>query len=395
MNPNNETEETPQPADTQTSPNPDISTSDNPTGQTDPLIVAPEPMQPDTNGQTPSVTPQPNAINQPPLPQQTPDFNANPTAATQLSAQPSAAPSAGLIVLQWLTYAFWGWTVLSLSVLTATVLANFIGDADTGGFTPYGIAATLVLLPISYICDTFYAKSEPEKKSGAEIIVMVIHAVIFALFGIGALIYAVIALVQMFTNSDNTAAASVGLFSSLIITAFYAITFLRTLNPINALWIRKWYKLVMLVSVGVIVLLGIVGPVANERKTRDDRLIESGLTPLSSSVNNYSIKNNRLPSSLSQLSLSGDSKRVVERNLVTYKPGSAESNKQSTSSSTFSTSESIYKYELCVNYKEESKNYGSSSTSDNLADNDGYSSYLSTYDHPSGEVCYKLKTSDY
>ncbi|MGH7250207.1 MAG: hypothetical protein ACREGC_04480, partial [Minisyncoccia bacterium] len=104
-----------------------------------------------------------------------------------------------VIVMQWLTYAFWGWTALSLSILTGIVLANFINKADMGSFTPYAIAAVLVLLPISFVCDYFYSKHEPGKNTGSAMVVMVIHAVLFALFGVGALIGIVFSLVQFMT----------------------------------------------------------------------------------------------------------------------------------------------------------------------------------------------------
>lgn len=319
---------------------------------------------------------------------------------------PAAEPvpekaGAGLIILQWLTYAFWGWTVLALSILTTTVIASFIADADTGGFTPYGIAAVLVLLPISFVVDSFYSKKEPQKKTGAEMLVMVIHAVLFALFAIGALIGAVFALVQLMTSSADTSGIQVGLYSCLIITAYYALTFLRTLNPAQLSVVQRLYRFVMLASVGLIALLGVIGPVAQEISRRDDKLIEASLSDVSRAINSYAAKNKTLPSDLNALSLTGDEKKLVEKGLVEYKPegpvtiGTSRSSTSTYSSRLNNTSRVEYRYQLCATYKKESRGYGKYSSSYDRINREEYSSYISAYSHPAGEVCYKVSTADY
>ena len=60
-------------------------------------------------------------------------------------------------------------------------ISELLKDADVGSFDPYAVAAVLVLLPVSFITDFFYSKREPGKKTGAATIVMVIHAVLYAL----------------------------------------------------------------------------------------------------------------------------------------------------------------------------------------------------------------------
>lgn len=325
----------------------------------------------------------------------------------QLQAQQAQTPkesvNAMLVVLQWLTYAFWGWTILALSILTAMVLSSFIAKADTGSFTPYGIAAVLVLLPIAFTCDYFYSKKEPEKKTGAETIVTVIHAVIFALCGIGALITAVFFIVQLFTsNSSDQTGIIVGILSAFIVAFFYLITFLRTLNPSKLPQIKHYYKFVMLALVGIIAILGIVGPVAAERSTRNDRLIQSGLSDLSSSINDYVDNNKKLPSQLSDITASGDAKKLIDDNMVRYKAvdsAQTSASKQSDrlSQSTGARQSSDYRYELCVTYSQKSRSYDDYNEINGRSykDSDGYSSYLSVYSHPAGEVCYKLKTTSY
>lgn len=45
------------------------------------------------------------------------------------------------LILEWLTYAFWWWTVLGLSILVGITVSYFVANADTYSFTPYGVAA--------------------------------------------------------------------------------------------------------------------------------------------------------------------------------------------------------------------------------------------------------------
>ena len=309
--------------------------------------------------------------------------------------------NASQIILQWLTYAFWGWTLLALSVLTGMVITHFVSGVEVGGGIPYGIAAVLVLLPISFVCDTFYSRNEPQKKVGAEMLVMVIHAVIFAIFGIGALIFAVFMLVQMFTGDAEADFTTSSLLTSLIIAFYYGITFIRTLNPPQLPWTQKFYKIFMLVTVGIFIILGIVGPVFSERSIRDDKLITSGIPGVESAISRYASSNNKLPADLSSLTLTGDSQKIVDKNLVTYKPegvlstvSSYDDNRYNYSSrSRVTESRKVYKYQLCVTFKKESSKYGKYDYDSYR--NDQYTTYISTYQHAAGETCYKLKTSAY
>ncbi len=316
----------------------------------------------------------------------------NPTQPATSVGNPA---NAALIVLQWLTYAFWGWTVLALSILTSTILASFIDDADTSDFTPYGIAAVLVLLPIAYVCDHFYSKKEPKKKAGAEVLVMVIHAVLFALFGIAALIASAIAVVQMLTSSTDSKAAQIALYSALVITVYYLLTFLRTLNPGIIGWIQRYYKTIMLLSVGIIALLGIIGPVAKERSIRDDKLITSSLPEVQTAIDEYTNSNKKLPPDLRALGVNGDAKQLVSRSLVKYKPHARVPNTSIPPDGGSLPTAPVYKYELCVNYKKQSRNYDQYNNYGRGSEKDGYDTYLSADDHPAGNICYKLETSGY
>jgi competence protein ComGC len=355
----------------------------NPHQESTPDNHQPQPEAPDTESPV---------TDQAPAPVQPAHVN-----TTSTPADPHQQRDAVTTILQWLTYAFWGWTVLALSILTTAVIASFVNESDTGDFTPYGIAAIIVLLPISFLCDYFYSKREPQKKTGVDLVIMVIHAVLFALFCIGSLIVAVVSLVQMFVSSTGSEDTQVVLLSALVITFFYALTFLRTLNPAFAPWTQRFYKLIMVILITIIAILGIVGPVAKERSNRDDKLITSALPDVEEAISRYARANDKLPASLTDLEATGDAARLIDTGLVTYKPqGKVEVSKTSNTYLGTNYQEPAYKYELCATYKKASKDYGRYDSYENSArSSNEYTTYLSTYDHPKGTTCYKLRTSEY
>lgn len=309
-----------------------------------------------------------------------------------VAAQPPIAPvtmvenhvSPGVIVLQWLTYAFWGWTLLALSVLIFIVIFNLINQTDTGNTSLYTLAAIVVLLPISLICDFLYQKHEPKKKVGVAMAVMVIHAVIFALFAIGTLIASLFSVVQLMVNVSSTDStnSNVALFMSLlIISVLYCVTFFRTLNPLKSdVKVARIFDIAMLVIIGIFTVLAFVGPFAQTFRTKNDRLIESNLSYIESGVDTYAKSNNKLPASLKDVTLqSEEAKQLIDKNLVTYKQDKPDSETGS------------LRYQLCVNYtlKDSGRTYGYSSYP-----TEEYSSYVTTSGHKAGDVCYKLQTTD-
>ncbi len=298
----------------------------------------------------------------------------------------------GVIVLQWLTYAFWGLTVLATSVLATTVIAYFITPSNNNDFSAYATAAVLVLLPISVVCDIFYSKREPQHKTGASSIIMIIHAVVFALFGIGAIIGIVFSLVQLLISSSDITGTRIALYSEIVIVFLYAVTFLRTLLPVKLVKFRQYYPIFMIVVAGIISVLSFIGPVANAQLTRNDKLIDNNLYSIQSGVDIYVNSQNKLPADLNSLDLTGDAKKIVDENLVKY---TANSKPSAVTSSTFnpSTSTTTFYYKLCVDYKAASNNSnGVISMPTPATESDGYNSYIPSSSHPAGNYCYKLSS---
>lgn len=380
------------------------------------MLMLMEPTQPPQSPVNPS--PAPTPLPPPPDPRVTPVQPIVPGPAAQAYAvqqQPVSpavplkpAVNAGIIVLQWLTYAFWGWTVLALSFLTSSVIENVINGSDSNGFVPYGVAAILVLLPIAFICDSLYSKHENQHKSGAEMLVMVIHAVIFALLGIGSLIAAVFSITQMVVSSSDLKSYIATLISALIIFILYGLTFLRTLHPKGIDRFCRFYRLLMAVLVGIIALLGVIGPMAQARTSRNDTLIEDNISSLQDSIENYYKTNKQMPKTLAEINATGDLQKMIDTKLVTYTPGSeivtttaldntgingVSSSSSSTAFRTNYPAEPVaYSYQLCATFKKASPDYSKYSSSLSATDENGYTEYLSASSHPAGKVCYKLKT---
>lgn len=302
---------------------------------------------------------------------------------------------ASILILQWLTYAFWGWTLLAFVWLLYIVLASLINGDNVTGMIPFAIAASVVLLPISFACDWFYSKHESDKKRGAEMLIMVVHAVIFALFGIGMLVSALIVTLQlMITTPADFTSQIVWLVTFIVSALFYAMTFLRTLNPKPKLKIQHKYSLVMAVTISVLIVLGFFGPVAQASQTRNDRDVAAYLDDVANSINSYVYEKQALPDNLGQVKLDGIAADIVSRDLVAYhkEDSSDESRALEPSDNEFTESlYTYYRYRLCVTYtSEDTENRG---YSPEKYEGEYFSNYPTTYGHPAGDVCYKIETN--
>jgi len=138
----------------------------------------------------------------------------------------------------------------------------------------------------------------------------------------------------------------------------------------------------MVAIVGAIIAMGVIGPVADARLTRNDKLIASNLSGVKTGIDDYVAMNKELPNNLESVKLTGDVKKLVTNKLVTFKKDSQLTSKD------YDSADYVY-FQLCVNYQRAAKNDYSSSYYDSVEE---YSTYPSTYSHPAGETCYKLKT---
>lgn len=318
--------------------------------------------------------------------------SATPAANTEAPhAQPN---SAGVTVLQWLTYAFWGWLILGLLWLMSVILINAILGESVNESVPYAIAASVVLLPLAFLCDLFYRKHEQPKKAGAAMVIMVIHAVLFAVLGIISLIIAVFIGINMLINTgDPVDSQTVGILVASFAALLYAGAFLRTLSPFKSKKPTLVYGIAMAVLTVALLIFAIVGPVVTSLATRGDRVIESSLPNVQSSIDRYITQNKKLPSSLSDVTFNDDeADELVKSGDVEYK---AEGKIAKSTLNELSNLTATYRYQLCVEYKAEKNNGSSRDYSNSNDEDDGYTSYVSTYSHDAGRTCYKLQQTVY
>lgn len=293
--------------------------------------------------------------------------------------------SAGMLVLQWLTYAFWGWLILGLIWLMGVILANALLDESSTEMIPYAIAASVVLLPLAFVTDFFYRKHEPLKKVGGAAIIMVVHTVLFALLGIIALIVTIFTTLSIVISTNRIEDQLVAIFTTGFATILYAGAFIRTLNPFKNTKPLFIYSLIM---VGLtVVLLGFAtfGPFAKSLATRNDRLIEQNLPSLVSDITAYAKENDQLPASLEDINTSGETQQLIDSDLVEYKK---EETVEPTKTSGLSAQ---YRYQLCVTY---ASSRGSRYTTRDQS-NEEYNQYISGSNHDAGRTCYKLQVTTY
>lgn len=351
-------------------------------------------MPPNEPTQTPPPMPESNELTQTPLASTTepqpgpiPAPTASPTLGT-ISPQQTLTPvaekphtHAGQLILQWITYALWGWSLLAISGLVAIVYNSLLGQPALSMLVPYAFSGTLVLIIGALIADTFYRKQEPEHKQGAAMAIMVIHAVIFVLFGVAATIACIVTATTLLMNTGGVASSPsllAAVLSWATIAILYAATFFRTLNP--ARFARRTplvYDLSMIIITLIFVVLAFIGPFVQIFNTRNDRRIEQGLPVVQSAIGDYIRTNNTLPQDLSALTLQGDTMTLVKDNLVHYRNEGK------------NAADSTLHYQLCVTYQAASLTTSTTYSYGYISSD--YTTMLSTTHHPKGDVCYKLK----
>lgn len=360
---------------------------------------------------------------------------AKPAETTAVSTPPpqpapqKAQNSGGVLVLQWLTYAFWFWFSVSASWLAGVVINFFVSGGTSsyewGSVLAYPLASVIIMLIIALVTDFFYAKHEPEKKTGGANVIMLLHVVPFVLMAIGALVTIVFAFIGMLLNSDPIASTDGPLqvmLVSLVVVVLLGLAAARAFFGSKPR-VRLIARIGMIVIALGFIIAGIAGPAVEAVRTKDDRLIERALPSLSSDIREYVQDNNKLPATLSDVthnsSYSADAVQlVIDSGLVKYKantlpaadgnsynPGDALDYASGSKSgvSLDSPLRSIsganrFYYQLCTTYKTEKKdryNYSERNTytkgdSVGVAANYRYDYVTSISSHPAGSVCYNL-----
>ncbi len=339
--------------------------------------------------------------------------------------------SGGVLVLQWLTYAFWFWFSVSTVWLAGVVINFFVagttGYLGWGDLLAYPLASVVITLMIALVADFFYAKHEPAKKIGGANVIMLLHVVPFVLLAIGGLVTIVFALINMLLNSDPIASTDGPL--QVMLVSIVAVILLG-LAAVRAFFgsksrIRLIAKLAFVIVAAGFIIAGIAGPAVEAVRTKDDRLIEQALPSLSSDIRDYVSEHDKLPATLSDVtydesSYSADAvQKLIDSKLVTYKANTLPTNNTSydpsdirtqvcvdsptagvcsPDSGSDSSSTQRFYYQLCTTYKTDKKdryNYTERNTftkgdSVGTTANYRYDSVTDISSHPSGNVCYNL-----
>jgi len=306
------------------------------------------------------------------------------TPQTQPLISPDPPISSVNLLLQWLMYAFYGLSLLAFIYLISSTVYYYLNGKDSdnyGSLALYAVVSVVILVGIAVVCNSLYQKNEPRPKKGPAAVIMIIHAVIFALFAIGAVIEAIFVIVSYaLSGNGESSAAWAGVISGILVSVLYSATFVRTINPPNLKWINKSYMWGMIGITILLSVLAIIGPTTRSLKGKNDVLIQNNIGSIVSEIENKTTTDGVLPSSLSSLKLSGDALKIATNNLVTYLPNSLQNSDQNN-----------YYYELCADFKYASPGYTSSMGKNQNADNSSnYMTYPDTYVHPSGHYCYLI-----
>lgn len=317
----------------------------------------------------------------------------------------------GVIVLQWLTYAFWGWFAAAFTVLAGFVINGLLdgkSDVDVLAYV-YPLSAVIVTYLFAIASDFFYHRYEPAVKTGAANVIMLIHAVLYILVAAGAAIGFVFSIISYALNT--TASAGNGSLTAVLIATVALVVFgavaIRVVLGGKKSMVRKTVWIAMSLLTIVVIAAAVVGPIAKSITLKNDRLIEQNLSSVPSLINDYVDANKKLPANLKDVKVtsynSEEVQRLIDSGLVEYKPGVVQEN-SSKSSSTKDTTDTTgmiknyskeLPYQLCVTYQAEknvdsyNRNYDSP-----YAGSKGVS-YITATSHPKGNVCYDLVANYY
>lgn len=337
--------------------------------------------------------------------------------------------SGGVVILQWLAYAFWFWFVVSTVWLAGVVINFAVAQKNTDDWAQalaYPLAAVIIMLIIAFVTDFFYARQEPEKKTGAAYVIMLLHVVPFVLIGIGSLVTIVFTIITMALNNDPIAGIDGPLkvmLTAIVAFVLFVILAVRAFFGSRRVMLRKAaWVLFGLMALGFIIG-AIAGPAAEASRTKQDRLIETALPSLSDDIRSYTAQHNKLPGSLTDVTHMSSNEsaavqKIIDQRLVTYKPNTlpAEDGNSSVPGDDYKVKVSTptngtgvmpvgsakrYYYQLCTAFTTEKKNqyaysspkndyYTTDTTSTGSVADYRYSSVYSIASHPKGQVCYNL-----
>lgn len=290
-------------------------------------------------------------------------------------------PSTGTLALQWLTYALWACLAIVSLISSSLVISFFMTEQiPTIQEIAYLLTAMVILLAVATTVDFIYSKHENTKKKQPFTLVTTVHAVIFTLALVVSLIAAAFNLVNHFIEygSDLTSTKISLSVSSVAILLSAALVVRTTLawRPKLSQQVSRW---TLILVPAILIIVGTVFILPKSSIYQRDSLVEMALMDTNLRINEYANTNDSLPSDLSKLNLEGNSKKILDENLINYTPDTRKSDA------------GRHYYKLCGTYKLSSPStnrevvYGG----ENEKSFDHYK-HTDFAQHSEGEQCYKL-----
>lgn len=310
-----------------------------------------------------------------------------------------------LVVMQWLSYAFWAGLIIAIAYLTSMVI-GFYTNTGAGQYpelVAYGVVAVAILLPLSILTDKLYGRHEDTHKSVATSVVLVVHSVLFALTAIGGLITTAFLSVNLLISATPSATAAADISTAAVVFVLFGGLLLRVTRPTLHRFLRTGFRIDLTIISLVAVGFAIAGPVGYAVTTKSDRQIRDSLFFISNTLNTYVSQDNPLPDNL-ETGLSDEQTRLyVDNNVYTtalrlysertiqYTPNTQPA---TTENDEYSGKKVTYFYELCATFTRalrEDVSFGYPV----IADAAGYSDYIPLDAVQPGRNCYKLKAIAY
>jgi len=316
------------------------------------------------------------------------------------AAQKQTFSSPVLAIFQWLSYAFWGWvgvaTAALVGVSASYALNGYSGDYES---VAYVVAAVLVLLPIALITDVLFAKQEKNEKTTAAMIIMVIHAVLFALIAVGALATVVFSLVSMVIgDSTGINGALVTLITAGTVFVFFGALTLRIMRPAVGSPLRLIVRSALTVAVVAAMIWGIAGPVTQTVLRRDDDQTVRALQNLQFLISSAVTQNGELPITSEQIFanpvyLSNEEIDAIQAaqadKRLTYSPNIRPAETATQDGEEITT----FFYEICATFEYEDENRNERLGGYAMTDEAGFSETIPAASSDAGEQCFQLKQS--
>ncbi len=305
-----------------------------------------------------------------------------------------------VVILQWLTYAFWGWAALAMTILSS-IVASFVISGQSQGVEPlaYFIGAVVVILPIALVCDLIFSKNERNHKAGVALVIMVIHTVLYALLAVAGLASVVFALISMLLPTADTTWPVVWLLTSLVATVSYALVLLRIIYPRVGTKLRLLVRTLLVLLALTAVVWAIAGPITQSIVRRDDNYTQAAAFSTTGLISGYAYQEGTLPASLDAVQayvdegyyVDNESQLAIEQSIanetITYKPNIQKPTEDATGKTFY--------YEICVVYQyddpvrqEGSKDFYLDYTTS--SERDSAMPVLNGTSDKAGEHCYEL-----